>query len=142
MLSDCPSTQKDGRKYFFSGISAISALIVRLCQLYRGDTINVESDCGQGAADDDHGVAAAPELVYGESGDQVVSGRDGDQPVPRAVCGRAVVLSAGAGSGGAGHRDGRRLPVRPGRGRAELDELSAAPHGGVRDAASEAGDGG
>ena len=42
----------------------------------------------------------------------------------------------------AGYRHRRRLPVRPGHRRAELDELSAAPHGGLRRAAPEAGDGG
>ena len=47
-----------------------------------------------------------------------------------------------AGGGRAGHRDRRRLPVRPGHRRPELDELSAAPHGRVRHDAPEAGDGG
>ena len=73
---------------------------------------------------------------------QIVSGCDGDQPLPRAVCGCVVGVSARAGSGGARHRDGRRLPVRSGRGRPELDELSAASHERVRRDASEAGEGG
>src|SRR4051812_18510205 len=92
---------------------------------------HVESDCRPAAAHDDHGVVTASELVYGESGAEVVPGCDGDQPVSRAVCGCVIGVSAGAGSGGAGHRDGRRLPVRPGCGRAELDELSAASHARV-----------
>src|SRR5262245_43828813 len=84
---------------------------------------HVECDEGAGIAHDDYGVVAPAELVYGEFESEVVSGCDGDQPVPGAVCGCVVGVSAGAGSGGAGHRDGRGLPVRSGCGRAELDEL-------------------
>src|SRR4030095_11060387 len=87
---------------------------------------HVEGHCRDHAPDDDHGLAAATELVYGEFGDAVVSGRDGDVAVSRAVCRCAVGVSARAGSGGPGHRDGRRLPVRSGHRRAELDELSPA----------------
>jgi hypothetical protein len=43
-------------------------------------------------------------------------------------------LSAGPGGGRFGYRDRRRLPVDR-CGRAELDEPSTPPHGGVRDAA-------
>ena len=103
---------------------------------------HAESDCGKDSANDDHGLAAAAELVYGKPGEPVVPRRDGDLAVPRAVCRRAVGVSAGAGSGGAGHRHRRRLPVQPGHRRPELDELSAEPHGRVRHGAPEAGGGG
>jgi hypothetical protein len=48
-------------------------------------------------ADDDHWLAAASELVYGKPGNEVVSRRDGHQPVSRAVRRRALGLFAGAG---------------------------------------------
>ena len=102
----------------------------------------LKATAGITAPDNDHRLAAASELVYGEPGDALVSRRDGDIAVPRAVCGCAVGVSARAGSRGPGYRDRRRLPVRPGHRRPELDELPAASHGGLRDDAPEAGEGG
>ena len=102
---------------------------------------HVERKRRQDAGDDDHRVVAPSELVYGKSRSQVVSRRDGDQPLPRAVRGCAVGLSARAGSRRSRHRHRRRLPVRPGRRRPELDQLPAAPHGRLRRDPSEAGGG-
>src|SRR5258708_12211130 len=73
-------------------------------------TDHVESDCRHRVADDNNGFAAASDLVHGKSGNQVVSGRDGDFALPRAVCRRVVGVSARAGSGGARTLGPRRLP--------------------------------
>ena len=106
----------------------------------KGTALHAEGHCRKDHADDHHGLAAAPELVYGKPGHALVSGRDGAVAVPRAVCRCPVGVSAGAGGGRARHRDRRRLPVRRRHRRAELDQLSAAPHERVRHAAPEAGE--
>src|SRR4029434_10237538 len=88
-------------------------------------------------ADDDHWLAAASELVYGKPGNEVVSRRDGHQPFSRAVRRRALGLSTGTGGRGPRHHDRRRLPVRPGRRRPELEQLSASSHDRLRAVVSE-----
>ena len=58
--------------------------------------------------------------------------RDGEQPVPRAICRRRLGLSARPGTGRPRHRHRRRRAFRLRRRRPELDQLSAAPHGRLR----------
>src|SRR5690606_4957269 len=92
-------------------------------------------DGRQDSTDDDYRISAQAELVYREPGLAKLPRGDGRDALPRAVRGRAVGLYHRADHRGPRYLDRRRRAVQRRYRRAELDELSAVAHVGLRSAA-------